>query len=256
MPLILGSVVFQDHEIPASIPFGGRQRMAIHKYIGGSRVIDAMGPDDAPIPWSGQFRGFQARDRARTLDLMRRQGLPLVLSWDVFTYRVVISEFTADFQAPFEIPYRITCEIASDEASQVYFANAPSIASSISSGLSDALGISIDSEVLAPIVTAARSSVESLATNGRLDLEGLSSTAMAGLRTSIGSAVSAVDSYTGGLADTLGGTGLGAVVGGGDPSSMAGIVTSLAGDAIETYRGQAVGSLLRNVGANLGRVGL
>jgi len=37
--------------------FGGAQMMAIHKLIGGQRVIDTLGPDDENISWTGRFVG-------------------------------------------------------------------------------------------------------------------------------------------------------------------------------------------------------
>jgi hypothetical protein len=113
--LTLGPVSFAGFEIPERLSFGGAQRLAVHRLPGGARVIDAMGADDAPITWSGIFSGATASERALLLDAMRGAGLTLPLSWDVFFYSVIISEFHADYQAEFWIPYRISCTVVQDE---------------------------------------------------------------------------------------------------------------------------------------------
>ncbi len=113
--LTLGPVLFSGFEIPPFLSFGGAQRLAVHRLPGGARVIDAMGRDDATITWSGIFTGAAASERALLLDTLRGAGLTLPLSWDVFFYSVVISEFTAEYQAGWWIPYRIACTVVQDE---------------------------------------------------------------------------------------------------------------------------------------------
>ena len=109
--LTLGGVVFADFEIPDAINFGGEQSLIVHKLPGGNRVIDAMGPDDADIRWSGRFRGPNAEERALLLDFMRRAGQQVLLSWSLERFQVVIREFTAHFQQAYEIPYSIACTV-------------------------------------------------------------------------------------------------------------------------------------------------
>jgi hypothetical protein len=117
--LTLGPVLFSGFEIPPFLFFGGAQRLAVHKLPGGARVIDAMGRDDAALRWSGIFTGPAASERALLLDTLRGQGLVLPLSWDIFLYSVVISEFTAEYQAGWWIPYRITCTVLQDELQMI-----------------------------------------------------------------------------------------------------------------------------------------
>jgi len=85
MSLILGGFTFIDYAIPEEVPQGGEHHLVVHKLIGGNRVIDAMGPDDADISWSGRFQGPTATPKANALDPLRRAGaqLPLVAtrSW-------------------------------------------------------------------------------------------------------------------------------------------------------------------------------
>jgi len=114
--LVLGPVAFADFEIPEHIRFGGAQRVAVHKLPGGMRVIDALGPDDTEIAWSGIFGGPDATERALLLDLLRVQGAVLPLTWDVFFYSVVIAGFQAEYRKGWWIPYRLTCTVLRNEA--------------------------------------------------------------------------------------------------------------------------------------------
>ncbi len=117
--LTLGDVSFASYEVPERISFGGAQRLAVHKVIGGARVVDALGPDDAEICWSGRFQSPNAGPRARHLDYLRRQGTALTLSWDQFSYSVVISRFAAEFERYYQIPYRIACLVVEDDTQPV-----------------------------------------------------------------------------------------------------------------------------------------
>ena len=103
--LILGPVVLSDFEVASGVNFGGAQALAVHDLPGGQRVIDALGRRDGPIT-----------ARARMIDELRGQGLPLPLIWDAFFYTVVIREFTADYECGWWIPYRIACTVLRDEA--------------------------------------------------------------------------------------------------------------------------------------------
>ena len=117
--LILGPVAFRNFEIPERVNFGGAQRLAIHRLPGGSRVIDTLGRDDAEICFAGTFTGADATTRARALDELRALGSVLPLTWDVFTYSVVIREFAAAYERPGWIPFRIACTVLRDEAAAV-----------------------------------------------------------------------------------------------------------------------------------------
>ena len=117
--LTLGPVAFAGFELPSSITFGGRQRLAIHKLPGGIRVIDALGPDPADLAFSGIFTGPDAADRARLLDTLRIAGAALPLAWDAFLYTVVVENFDADYRSPWWIPYRLSCTVLRDEAAAI-----------------------------------------------------------------------------------------------------------------------------------------
>jgi hypothetical protein len=110
----LGDFVFAGMEMPESLRFGGGQALVVHRLIGGQKVVDAMGPDDAPPEWGGWFRGENALERARYLDTLRKQGKALTFTYSEFRYLVLIASFTADFQRPYQIPFRISLEVVDD----------------------------------------------------------------------------------------------------------------------------------------------
>src|SRR3954454_21792481 len=71
------TIADQRLRLPERISIGGRQRLALHELPGGGRVIDVIGPDEAPIRWSGTFSDTDAADRVRVVEQLRRAGDPL-----------------------------------------------------------------------------------------------------------------------------------------------------------------------------------
>lgn len=140
--LLLGPILFHDFEIPSGINFGGGHRVAVHQLPGGQRVVDTLGRDDSQIGFAGIFSGPDATLRARSLDELRVAGVPLPLSWDVFYYTVLITEFRADYRSGTWIPYRVVCTVVQDEASSLLHTT-----------------MSLATSAVADIATAAASSV-------------------------------------------------------------------------------------------------
>lgn len=126
--VILDTISFYDREVPDHIPWGGKQMLAIHRQLGGRRVVDAMGPDPHPIKWSGKFLSFgsgagslsntDAAVRARAVDTLRQSGRQVWLYWGTFAYLVIVSDFVADYKHEWVIPYTVTCEVISDGPAQ------------------------------------------------------------------------------------------------------------------------------------------
>ena len=116
--LSLGPVAFQDFEIPPSIAFGGKQRVAVHYLSSGQRVMEALGPDDATISFAGMLSGPSASQRARDIDALRSLGQSLILAWDAFSYPVIIASFQAEYRNQWWIPYRISCTVLSNPQGQ------------------------------------------------------------------------------------------------------------------------------------------
>jgi hypothetical protein len=112
----LGGVTFQDFEVPEEIVLGGAQRLAVQSLIGGGRVVDVLGSDDAEISFAGICSGPDAASRAQTIDAMRAAGAVIPLFWDAFYFNVVIAEFTGDYRKSWWIPFTLRCVVASDPA--------------------------------------------------------------------------------------------------------------------------------------------
>ena len=112
--LKLGDFVFERNEIPESIVFGGEQAVVVHRLVGGTKVVDAMGDFTGPISWTGWLEGPEALSRARQLTAMRAAGVAVVLEWSELAYSVLIHEFVPEFQRFYKIPYRITLEVVED----------------------------------------------------------------------------------------------------------------------------------------------
>ncbi len=110
----LGDFTFGRYEVPEQIPFGGEQRLVVHELVGGTRVVDAMGPVTRPIEWSGIFVGSAALQRALYLDGLRKAGKPLALTWSELSFSVVVRALECDFVRSYRLPYRITCEVIAD----------------------------------------------------------------------------------------------------------------------------------------------
>lgn len=112
--LTLGDVTFENFEIPSQINFGGSQATAVHKLVGGERVIDAMGRDDDDISWSGLFQGSTANFRAAYIDGLRVKGKPLPLTWSQYNFLVIIKEFKPIYTRYYWLEYSITCQVIQD----------------------------------------------------------------------------------------------------------------------------------------------
>jgi hypothetical protein len=112
--LTLGSIVFKGTEIPDRLPFGGEQMLAEHRMIGGAKEVQAMGPSDEPLAWSGWFYGPDAIDRAMALDALRKGGQAQELVFSKLRYRVVVQRFVADLHRDNDIPYSISCVVQED----------------------------------------------------------------------------------------------------------------------------------------------
>jgi len=117
--LTLGGIGFQKLEIPESIRGGGAQQLQTHKYGNGERTVDAFGPDDGPLSWSGIFLDDTAEARCQQLDTLRKLGDPVSLVWSSFSYLVVIKEFTWAFERFYQIRYELSLEVVVDRVQPV-----------------------------------------------------------------------------------------------------------------------------------------
>jgi prophage DNA circulation protein len=160
--LQLGDVAFERMEVPEVIPFGGEQALGVYKLAGGTRVIHAMGRDDAPLEWSGIFMGKYASQRAELLDAMRIEGNTHPLSWGRHSYTVIIQSFAPQFQRKYQIPYRISCVVVEDLATASASEVQASLDDQIETDLqaTEAKGGLIGDDTLAAMITTVRSAVD------------------------------------------------------------------------------------------------
>ena len=218
--LTLGNLVFQDFEVPDTIRIGGDQALVVHKLPGGARTIDAMGADDADIPWSGRFRGKQAEARARILEGYRKTGQVLLLRWSTYRYKVIVQSFKAEYQQPFEIPYSVNCTVISDESTPV-LTGIPGIDELIGSDLGRALGLS-DSLGVAAIGTALTTAQQAI--NAITTLRNAPAATLSDIAGTLGAAQQAVGAAVGTATAVV--TSSAAVTAGGDPAGMAASLTN------------------------------
>lgn len=136
-PIRLGPIELQDFEIPESIRFGGRHRLAIHALVGGRRIIERLGPDDADIQFRGIFSGPTASSRVKAFDDLRLSGEIVWLTWESFRRRVVVRSLTADYHSPWWIPYQVKCTVIDQRRNTS--TQAASLAAVLATDLSTAL---------------------------------------------------------------------------------------------------------------------
>ncbi|MFL9904219.1 hypothetical protein PQR71_39880 [Paraburkholderia fungorum] len=188
--LYLDSVAFQEFEIPDSIKAGGSQALFKHKYPGGVRTIDTLGPDDDDITWSGVFMDGTAQDRCAQLDVMRRQGNQVVVTWAGYQYLVVIADFKWDFRRFWQIPYTITLAVVQDET-QPAQSSAPDVDSQTGS---DALTATSDvtsiDDSLGALTTTTTGAVTDSVQSTLLDAAATLSSAVSSVTSSVSSVAS------------------------------------------------------------------
>jgi hypothetical protein len=147
---------FFGAEVPDKINFGGTQMLSTQKMVGGWRIVDAMGGDDAAISWSGIFFGDKALARAQFLDQVRRSGAVCQLTWETFQYAVIVSEFKADFNKRFWIQYSMSCTVVQDELASVQVALVASPGDALQSDSARASQLS--NQIGSPAITPATQS--------------------------------------------------------------------------------------------------
>jgi hypothetical protein len=144
----LGGVPFRDFEVPEKITFGGAQRVAVNRLIGGGRVVNALGGDDGEIHFGGVFSGDDAAARAQLLDTARSLGTAIPLAWGAFFYMVVLAEFAAEYTKPWWIPFAVRCVVATDPVAALAALVTP-VADLIGSDIAAATSLSVQAGISA-----------------------------------------------------------------------------------------------------------
>lgn len=219
--LTLGPVQFQAFELPEKMPLGGTQQLIVHKVIGGKRVIDAMGPDDAPLEWSGRFLDENAEMRVAQLDLMRRNGQEYQLTFALRAYRVIISRFTAEMERPYLWNYTIACEVIEDQVAGDGGKDSVDMERQVAEDLAMAEAAAEARDAVLRSVAIASTAVRA-AMGDPLARRGLGSMLIAEAQSAVGNSILAAggDAVAANLAVAAVG-GVGGVIAGGDPATMA-----------------------------------
>jgi hypothetical protein len=155
----LGLVTLEAFEIPATIAFGGKQRLAVHDLPGGGRVIDVLGGTNTDITFGGIISGSNADTRAQLLDAMRVSGGSLPLSWGEQYFIVIISEADFDYRKPWWIPFRLRCVVQSN----LVYAVASTAISAAASITADLISAASFLNTAVPTVTAAQTALSQTA---------------------------------------------------------------------------------------------
>jgi len=222
--LVLGGVTFQNFEIPEHINMGGRHHAAVHKLIGGNRVVDAMGSDPDDVSWSGRFRGPNAMDRAQAVDAMRAAGAQVTLSYMSTFLVVLITDFKAEPERFYEIPYKITCTVVSDPINDALGAVVAGLDTIIANALVVAASFTAGGTSSAQLTTSAAVGSVASAVDAAGSLQNASTATLASVNSTVYTAASTINEIATGLDATLG-VGVGAVAGV-DPDQMASFISS------------------------------
>ncbi|MDE2103835.1 MAG: hypothetical protein KGL39_41745 [Patescibacteria group bacterium] len=134
--LQLGDFVFADAEIPGTITGGGTQSLTVHRLVGGTKIVDAMGRDDHDLSWGGFLYGQDALARCQQLDYLRVSGQQIALTFGGLSYLVAVKSFEYDYRYQYDIPYRISCEVVQDQTKPITSNATPAIDDQMASDLS------------------------------------------------------------------------------------------------------------------------
>jgi nucleoid-associated protein YgaU len=250
--LVLGDFTFQDFEVPEEIGFGGDQKLAVKKMLGGVRDIQALGTDWRPIAWSGQFfptqSGQSALDRALTLEQMKNAAQPLALSWDELYLMVYIRTFEPDYRFA-RIPYKIVLEVLQDLTAPVYADADPDADDIINADLDSAntLTASTGDSALSGLMSAVSSAVSSVQT-----FVGAAASVVAPVLQAVHQAQAYVQSAIGTVDSTLASVGVPAGVLPGVPilQNLSSFTSILGATGLQTQYLQ-IGSVLGRMSTNL-----
>jgi hypothetical protein len=112
--LTIGPVSFLDEETPNDLEFSLNQILAIHTLIGGSKTIQALGPNMGDITWKGQLFAGNIQYRIGQLYTLQNTATPTPLTYITYSYQVLIKQFKWKFLHRWRAEYEITVSILQD----------------------------------------------------------------------------------------------------------------------------------------------
>jgi hypothetical protein len=109
--LKLGRFSFTGLESPERIHLQAKQRLAIHHLGSGQSTADCLGEDAKIATFRGIFSGINAAERARSINYLRDEGLPLMLEWGTESLLVIIQKLELDYSSALWVPYQLSCYV-------------------------------------------------------------------------------------------------------------------------------------------------
>jgi hypothetical protein len=159
-PIQIGSISLHGFEIPQSLCFGGRHRLAVHSLTGGRRIVERLGPDDGKISFQGTFSGSNAEARVRAIDNLRLSGEVVWLTWESIRRQIVVESFIAEYHSPWWIQYKISCVVFHQAGASA--GSTLSVAALVSTDLSNALAAVANSPISLTSLQSALSGTNAL----------------------------------------------------------------------------------------------
>ncbi|QDH16782.1 hypothetical protein [Swingsia samuiensis] len=146
-PVILGNLVLTGIEVPDHMQIGGNQMLAVHRLLGGNKVVDVLGNDPARLELQGRFLGPDAQMRAQMIERMRAAGMPILFSAVGMVFQVWIAQFSYIYEAKGNIcSYELILErtsgglgeeVESGSGNDSILNNISDVVSSFSQGIGD-----------------------------------------------------------------------------------------------------------------------
>jgi hypothetical protein len=115
--VIIGGIALTLWQVPSEMPMPSAQMLNKHLLIGGQRQIDAMGPDPEVIAWKALSRGANAGAAMAALKALCSSGQTVPLTFNAYSYQVIVASFIPTYMRMNEWKYAISCEIVVDNAS-------------------------------------------------------------------------------------------------------------------------------------------
>ena len=136
--LILGGFTFTEFASPDRMPYGGKHQVIKHRFPGGDRDLDAMGPDDNDRTWNGILWGDDALSDMVLLKTMMDQGTETNFTWGIESRNCLITSFEAEVEKVTCVHYTIT--IMFSDSGGAGLGPLTSLTSQIVSDIGSALG--------------------------------------------------------------------------------------------------------------------
>ncbi len=141
--LILGTFEFLDFEVPEQLSVPGEQKVAKHLYPGGKKSLDVLGEYYDTLSWSGIIQGENCGDRVAALEAIRAAGNVVTLTFDTYSFQVLVTRFTPVYKMPMLRPYSIEVEVLSRNDAPIRVdALTGSLNALVNSDVGKALGLS------------------------------------------------------------------------------------------------------------------